>query len=291
MISSKDVVLKSFLETLDRKKQENLTRFLPEKIRSDLEICQVKPFTTFTPFSFSSLLDSVHYSWFIPSLKSFSEQDSKLFLEIFSKEKIDKLTKILNFSPSKKKIPPLGKEYLRSVLLESLFPEEKIPLPKEFLPLTSASPLLALSKENLLLLIDYLGLYDLAKEMKKLIDKEITNKIFSFLGKDKLFFVKKFLSYKEPFTSAPLEISSWDGRKSSLFTLLHKRGLNRFAKALAFQHPDFIWNLLHTLDIGRGNFVSKLLLPKPSPMVSGVLLSNILELISHLKLTSNEANL
>jgi len=279
MILSKDIVLKSFINRCKEEKQEALYRFLPDKVAKDLHSIKAPVFSSDKSFDLSSVLQHVHYSYFIPTIKSLTKQESKLFLAILQKDTTDKLKKVLSITPSKKKISSHGKEFLHLLLLQSILPKDDALLPKEYLLKTSATPLLDLTKKELIQLIDYLAMYDLAQDCKKLIDKELLERVFSCLSRERKKFVQGLFSHKEPFSSPPLELKDWDGNRTSLLLLLHKRGMNRLAKAISFQHEDFIWYLTHTLDIGRGNFINTLILEKTSHTISGIILSHILELI------------
>ena len=75
------MVLKAFLNKLEPERRKALQKLLSEEKQNTLE----KLPTCSTPIdldglSHSTILEKVHWSWFLPTLKSYSEMEQKLFL-------------------------------------------------------------------------------------------------------------------------------------------------------------------------------------------------------------------
>jgi len=143
--------------------------------------------------------------------------------------------------------------------------------------------LLTLSKNKLIKLIDFLSLYDLAKELKFIVEKEKLKKIYSYLNPDEKLFLKSILHYTEPFTTQKIGIDKYSNNKKALKNALHIRGLMRLAIALSGENIDLIWYVCHYLDIGRGSYIFKECKKEKVANVSDVICSEILKIINLFK--------
>lgn len=272
------MVLKAFLSRCEPERKKALERFLPEEERERLE--KLPAFSeTVNPENFSSdaVLDKVHWSWFLPTLKSYTEEEQKLFLSAMPVNAAKNLAKILETTIPSQEITPVASAYLRQILLHSLLgPNDRL-LPENYLPTTPLKRLLDLNKKELTRIIDILSLYDLAGELRQIVETKILKKIYSFLSEEEKKFLKVASTHKEPFVLGRVGLEKWDGSEESLRTLLHRRGLTRMGAALSGQDPDFIWYICHQLDIGRGNALFKLCAKEPIHGVSDVIIRQIEE--------------
>ena len=105
-------------------------------------------------------------------------------------------------------------------------------LPPACLPESPFNSLLTFSYDQKMNLFDYLGLRDLASDMRLIIEKPKLSLIASFLSEDKRKYMNRLRKTKEPVTFKPMNLSKWDGTGTTLMTLIRQRGLNRAAKAL-----------------------------------------------------------
>jgi len=252
-------VLKAFLDRCPPEKKKALERFLSEKERLRLEKIpsldvEINP-DRFQP---GEILDKVHWSWFLPTLKTYPEEEQELFLSSLNPFAAKSLAKTLKISAKEEEISESARNYLRQVLLDSLIDQKHPPLAAEYLPRGPLRGLLSLSKKELVRLIDFLSLHDLAEELRQIVETKILKKIYSFLSDEEKKFLKAASAHKDPFTLGRLGLERWDGSEESLRALMHRRGLARFAVALSGQNPDFLWHICHQLDIGRGNALFKL---------------------------------
>lgn len=204
-------------------------------------------------FSTDAFLEHVHWSWFLPTLKTYPESEQKLFLSALTPTSAKNLSKALDQLSHEEELLPLAKEFFRETLLSSLIDSKKPPLPISLIPESPFSRLLTFSKKELVRLINLLALHDLAPELKTIVDTKALKKISSYLTEEE----KKIL--KTIHGEAPSRfLQRWDGSEDSFRTLLHRKGLTRFAMAISDQGDDFLWHLCHTLDIGRGSALFKL---------------------------------
>lgn len=274
------MVLKAFLSRCEPEKKRALERFLPDAEREELESLPAMP-EEVQPDRFTNghILEKVHWSWFLPTLKTYPETEQKLFLSALNPHAAKNLAKALTLSLNGQEMSEVGRAFLRKTLLDSLLgPKDRL-IPFEYLPPSPIHKLLNLSKKELTRIIDLLSLHDLAAELRQIVETKILKKIYSLLSEEERKFLKTAMAHKDPFALGRLGMDRWDGSEESLRTLLHKRGLARFGAALSGQDPDFIWYICHQLDIGRGNALHKLCAKEPIHGVTDAILRQIEELL------------
>ncbi len=248
-----ELVLKAHLNRCSPEEKETLLRFLPESERlylSELPDTQEEelPKETF----FASLLEKVHWSWLLPTLKTFSEREQRLFLSVLNSYAAEQLKTALSLKGANEEITETAKGFLREQLLHSLDAPPDGLLPLEYLPVSPLNRLLAFTKKELIRLIDSLALYDLAQEVRQIVETKILKRIYSLLSEEQKTILKQITLHKELNPVPKLGIEKWEGTEEALRVLLHRRGLIRFAVALSGQDSDLIWMICHRLDIGRG---------------------------------------
>jgi hypothetical protein len=253
------MILKAFLSRCPAEKRGSLERFLPERERRELStLPEFGEEITFEGFSNGGMLEQVHWSWFLPTLKTFSKREQGLFLSALSPLAREQLAQALEISGPLEEISAVAISYLRSQLQSSLVGAHEQLLPVEYLPPSPLNQLLNLSKKELSQLVDRLALYDVAAELRHIVETKTLKKISSCLTEEQKERVKWLSTQKEAHPLPKLGLDQWDGSEESFRTLLHRRGLQRLAIALSGQDPDLIWALSHHLDIGRGNTLFKL---------------------------------
>lgn len=275
------MVLKAFLSQTPEEERAALLRFLPASEVALLN--ELPPFEEETEFfeeNASDALEKVHWSWFLPTLRTFSPREQRLFLSAFSASMQESLVEALSIEEPLEKASDIAKEYLQGYLLDSLVDAKKKQLPAPFLPQSPLNPLLSFTKRELMHRIDDLALYDLAFEVRQIVETKILKKLYSFLSEEQKLLLKK-ISVAHPEASFPrLGLERWDGTEEALRSLLHRRGLTRLGTALAGQHPDLVWALCHHLDIGRGSRLFKQYEREKPSELSAMIVQQIEELLS-----------
>ncbi len=253
MTSRNEIILKAFLSRCPPEKQSRLEKFLPEAKRLRLSeapsfphiLAEGKP-------TAPSLLDLVHWSWFLPTLKTYSQTEQTAFLSALPSSAALNLSKSLQIPYTFMPLTEIARSYFQNLLKRSLVSYKENLLPPEYLPPSPLNELLRLSKKQLIHLVNLLSLHDLAAELRQIVETKILKKIYSFLTEEERKRLKELSSYKEHPALARLSLERWDGQEDSLRVLLHRRGLVRLSLALSAQDPDLIWYLGHQFDIGRG---------------------------------------
>lgn len=249
-------VLKAYLSRLPIEEREALERFLPEDERLFLHDLPSYEYEGETNAS-QNILETVHWSWFLPTLKTFSLPEQRLFLSVLSQHAAQSLANALSITFGKpEEITEIARTYLRKQLMVSLDGANVVPT--EFLPASPLNRLLHLSKKDLIHLIDLLSLYDLSSEFRQIIETKILKKIYSLLTEEQKNVLKQISATHDKNHLGPMALDRWDETEEALHAMMHRRGLMRLGCALAGEDCDLIWTLCHQLDIGRGGALFKL---------------------------------
>jgi hypothetical protein len=275
------MVLKAFLSQTPEEEREALLRFLPPSevaLLNDLPAFEEG--AAFIEEEPSQALEQIHWSWILPTIETFSPREQKWFLSALSRSMQEPLIEALAIEEPLEEASDIAKSYFQEYLLSSLVSRKEKQLPAPFFPASPLNALLALTKRELMHRIDDLALYDLAFELRQIVETKILKKLYSFLSEEQKGLLKK-ISVAHPEPSFPrLGLERWDGTEEALRSLLHRRGLTRLGTALAGQHPDLVWALCHHLDIGRGSRLFKQYEKETESELSALIVQQIEELLS-----------
>lgn len=256
-------MLKALIARFGKGQEKEMERLANEELKETLEKCSTPSAHSFDfLLSPTHWLQNIHFSWAEPTLSSLPKQTAAFCLPLFPHQAQAPLQKTLDV-PLPPKTSPFQRLFFAHFLKTKMVPPTL--LPKEHLPPSAVNPLLDLSKDKLMQLIDLLGIYDLAADLKRVIDRSLLDKIHKSLNTSQMQFLHHAASSGQKWTPPPLYLERWDGDKKKLFLLLHKRGLTRLGRALFLEDKDFKWHLTHKLDTGRGAFLMKLFAGKEDP--------------------------
>jgi len=278
MHPSSMIILNSFLGQIPEERRESLIRLLPESTENTLKTLGEPLQIEFGPFSFDWLLGFVHYSWLMPTLKLYSK-DAPFFVRALENGPKRNIQTNMEIRASTTSLSPFAEDFFRDVLIKSLVGEENTLLPIEYLPESELNILTQFSKKEMTQLIDFLSLYDLALEIRQIVETKILKKIYSLLTEDQKKFLKSIMAQKEHPALTKLGLDRWDGNEEVFRYLLHRRGLMRLAIALSREHPDLLWYVCHILDIGRGTALSKSAQKEAKTHLAHAISQNIMELV------------
>lgn len=221
-------------------------------------------------------LAKIHYSWIQPLLGKFPKPLQPIVIAALTQEQIAGL-KI----SSPIAISQVFKPFILTQLYHMLKMSEHFP--SEYLPETELSPLAKWTKQQLINLIDFLGLYDLASEVRHIVNRNHLKNIYTCLTPKQFHYLKICLHQKEQIISPKLGIDPTKQDCARLKQVIHRRGLVRLGRALCGQHPDLAWHIAHTLDMGRGHLLLKDYQPRELPKVTFILKQQVLNLMNFLK--------
>lgn len=229
----------------------------------------------------SDLISRTHYSWLVPSIEKFPESMREAIVNALPEAQSKGIKKLLKI-----KSPPLSltqtiKAFLLGLLYQKWAPFEALPM--AFLPVSPLNELLVLSKIELVDLIDLLAMYDLSEAIRHIVDKKNLKSIYFCLSPQKQRFLRLCLHKREKLAAAKLDIDKWNGSQEQLNTILHRRGMLRFGKALCGQSRHFLWNIVHILDTGRGSVIEQHYQDAPIPHITPILVQQVISILNFLK--------
>lgn len=218
----------------------------------------------------ANTLPKIHYSWICEYLSSLDLNKQNALLACLDDKQRTGICRLINQKPPAPILSPLLKKFY----LQRLYPLIAIDarLPIEYLPETPLKSYLNLSKEQLVDIIDLLGLYDLAHELRRIVATKHMKNIYTCLTAKEQQFLRACLHQKDKVVTPSLHLEKWTGDCPSLMKMLHERGIARFAIAVSGQHPDFIWYLTHILDTGRGKMLKKRIKDQEIPSLTSAIL-------------------
>lgn len=223
----------------------------------------------------------IHYSWLVPALKQQPQVFIPSFLSVLPNSQKLKLQAIFNSSPMDMTLS----DSIQGYLLNRLYQEIKDPevLPLAILKQTPLSILADFTKNDILTLINLLGIYDLADNMKRIIDKNHLKNIYACLSLKKKQFLRLCMHQKFKINTPPLKLEQWNGDCKILEDQLHQRGMLRLGKALCGQHPHLIWYITHILDTGRASVLLKYYQNEPIDGITVSLTQQVIQVIQFIK--------
>lgn len=219
-----------------------------------------------------NVLPEIHYTWLKePLLKqdmAFQDGILRCLTSAQQKGLAKELGRIYNPAP----LNPFLKKFYSNHLYSTF------PLLHESLPIAyqSEGPLdfiAELSKKNLIELIDKLAMFDLAHEMKKIVETKRLNALYTSLSAIQQEFLRKCLHLKDRMIPSKMQIDNLTGKEFVL--QLHKRGLYRLGVALSGQNADLIWLIVHKLDHGRGTLLKKAIKKEAIPIITEAVIQQV----------------
>lgn len=226
------------------------------------------------------MLQTVHYSWLLHAIEAMPLFLRSHMVGLLSEKTRSRISEKLNIEPkSGSYIRPVRNMILGTFL--KYFDSTEV-LPRELLAVTPLTPLLSLSKEDFVILIDLLGIHDLAEEMRGIVDQKKIKAVYQCLKPHQHRHLYLCLHQQEKVTSAPLELAGWNGNCNTLQKKLHVRGLIRLSKALSGHNPDFIWHVERILDCGRASVLRQHIHDEAIPKVTPALQQQVLQTLNYL---------
>ncbi len=192
---------------------------------------------------------SIHYSWLYPPLDKIPDTLLPHIVASLPEGQKDKIAGHYRLD----KLPQGLPDPVKHLLLDRLYSylEIKVKTPLAFVPKQPLQDILELSKERIVDLVDCLGVYDVAKELKQIVDRNQLGKIVEALNPLQQGYLKLVIHKQQRWSSVKLGLDQWGGNKQKLQKALHLRGIMRLGKALKGQHPDFVKHFYLKLDTGR----------------------------------------
>jgi len=247
-------ICKSLIEQCPPEKAASLLQLMPDKWQQELKNSATPILVEGPPLD--DELSAIHTSWLAPHLRTFSEEEIRLFLAALDSDQAKQLSKTLGLSNHLPRLSKHARSYFRKVLFDALTKDQEL-LPATWLPKHPANALMHRPPKELPpILIDW-GLHDLAYEMRKIISTAEIKKIFNGLTKPEGEYLKSLLLQQEPLVFKRLFLQGWDGEKETLHQRLEERGAERLGALLYGSDESLAWHLTHRLEMGLAGKVVK----------------------------------
>ncbi|NGX30877.1 MAG: hypothetical protein K940chlam8_00231 [Chlamydiae bacterium] len=220
--------------------------------------------------------DTVHYSWFLEMFQSKSKEYIAFFIAHLPKRISYKIAKHFEIETPEAVKNPFLKKIMQKYCIEKSINFSI--LPKELLELNPLSKLLECTKDKLEYIFNLLGLYDLANELKEVVDKNAILTIQTSLNAQEKHFLNQMISQKSFWALPKQGLSKW--MQSDIHHQLQKNGLVRVALALSGMQKDFIQHLCYKIDTGRASIIQKLVKEEAIVPATKICQNQILELFN-----------
>ena len=272
------MMLRVFINRYNPKAGDALLKFLPKEDMQMVLDQEIRS-TDLSPILHQpeKLVKQMHHSWLKPIIDNFPECLLPVLAASLNPEQAVGLKISLPTSPIAQPI----KTFMVNQIYYQLDAEDHLPL--DYLPETELSPLAKWTKSQLVTLINFLGLYDLVPEIRKIVNHQHLKNIYNCLTPKQFFYLKICLKQKDLLVFPKLGINPSQINCEKLRQVLHRRGIIRLGRALCGQHPDLVWYLTHKLDIGRGKLLMNEFQTDTVANVTTVLKSQVLNLMNFLK--------
>ena len=234
---------------------DGLLKYLTEEEQKEAKDSFVSYSLSIPTAQIRKMFHRIHYSWLSELFSNFPKDKQALYLRALNSSQSKGLSSLLGTSFKQAPIPKLASEYLLGSL--TLAHPLATEVQREFLEKSSFSPLLDFDKSRLVNLIDLLGIFDLAAEVKKVVEKTRLKEVYLWLNQQQQAFLKNCLRQEDVLTEERQGIHSWTKNQKAFLHKIHLKGLARFSQALKGESSKLVWHLTRTLDKGRGEVILK----------------------------------
>lgn len=262
--------IKEFLDCLPKEEARLIQS--QDTIISDIDPVFVKP---------EEFLKNIHFSWAVPHIQKLSPAAQGILISALPIPLASGLKKYLKIQSSTKALTPPAKAFLMRKLYDKIQDPEI--LTPSLLPSENLSVLLNMSSKELVKIIDFLGLYDLAEAVKNIVDKAALKTVYQCLDQKKMQFMRLGMYHTSKIVTRKLDLKKWQGDCDELLRILHQRGLYRLGKALNGSNPHFLWHLSHRFDVGRSAILKRYYSAPSSPGITSALVQQVMNVLNFLK--------
>lgn len=224
-------------------------------------------------------IEQIHYSWFIPYLENLPQNAKLAAIASLPPAHIKMVTQRLKLKDPLPILPKIAQSFLSSLIYKKNLGKEE-PLPKEYLPKNPFSILSEMNKNELVEFVEFLGLHDLADELRHVVDQKTLRMVYSCLSQRQQQYLRFCMQQKERVAGQRLGLEKWGGDCEKLRVTLQGRGILRLGKALCGENRDFVWHLAHTFDSGRGQTLIRYYSESPIPGITQTLSQQVQSLLN-----------
>jgi len=245
------LALKKMINSLSDQRQSALLSILTPTQLIKYEKSPKLASSPLNNLSLEHLCAKIHPSYFIETLKLYSDIDRRFYLSSLSEKSQNYLTNYFKDPLQPYTLNPSLQKFTLEMLFTKAFKIDNRPTPLSFLP---EEPLLFLanaSYDQLKTLCDALGLFDVVAELKKVIRSSTLKNIENSLTPDDLTFIQQIQNYRPNPLFQEIGLNNFAGDHALFKNIIFLRGLNRLSIALANSSDPLIWYILHTFSINE----------------------------------------
>jgi hypothetical protein len=230
MIDTQLRVLQTRLSKLPQDVSTRLLNILQADLRQQYIMLPAVQTYFSRSFTKQEIFQKLHPSWYEDYFKTLPLPDRALYEKALQSDAL---------------APPLASS-LMDMLFAKVFSEDDPLTPVHLLPQDPMIELLAKDYKMIGKLCQFLGLHDLLRESKTLIQKEKIKLCEEALEKEEMEFLAT--EKEKGIAMPPIGLKNYDGKKEVLRRVLFERGMFRLAKCLANSHDTIKWYVMHMLD-------------------------------------------
>lgn len=276
------IILRVLLNKYHKGSPDAILSYLPQ---DDVKTILSQNVTSSDPLpsleTFEDKIGQIHYSWLVEPMQKIPKPIQEYALGVIPSQQRSGLAKLLNMKEPGTELHPFARLYFLDKVYQFIDGSEILPV--EYLPASSLNELVELDKNQLVEVLDLLGLYDLVHELKHVVDKRHLKRVYACLTKKEQGYLKIILHQRDRLQTPHLGIEHWNGNRQKLESVLHRRGIIRLGKAMAGAHPHLLWHVAHRLDTGRGQILVNQYAKEEIPGVTASLSAEVMSAINYLK--------
>jgi hypothetical protein len=212
--------------SLSKEKRASLTSFLPETLQSALKESSVSQHILPISLTIEKLARRIHISHFIDFLALVSPSEKSFYIAAFPEYKQ------LQFSKEATIFRHLTSKKFSDAVLHTLFEKALIGFPPPtYYPFHPLIEILGDTGVALETLIHYLGLFDIAIEVKTLLSKKTLKELQQAFSPQEVTFLNT-LSATSAKSIFPIYLERYNGDKDQLKEFILERGIYRFVQGI-----------------------------------------------------------
>jgi hypothetical protein len=233
----------------------------------------------------AELFESLHYSWLLAPMLQAPEPLREAVLSALSEHQRSGLARLLNMPIPEKPLSPAASTFILQLFHHHY--TKQIPVISANIELGKLSPMLTFTKKQLVEVGDFLGLWDLAEDLRKVIDKKRLSDVYRCLPEKQQHFLTCCLQGRDRLSVLPIGIGRWTGDPKELLSLIHKRGLSRLGKAFSGIPREATRLLCRRLDTGRAKLLMQSVQRDISATEMAIVTTQIVNLLKFLEKEGN----
>jgi hypothetical protein len=257
-LAKEALTLNFFYAKHDETQRNTLISFLPAPLQKKI-LAQKKATYSEKTLDFTTLFSFIHPSHITDYLATLEPDEAKLFLSTLKAPNDPAYINSLNLKPFEPlDLNPGYKNFLSKLLFKKICASQNF-LAQEFLKNEEFIHLLYLEFNAFNRLLEVLAMYDIHIELHTIISREQIIHLTQALSEDQCQFLKEIQRDSKIESFYPMGLKSFDGSRTNLNLILRQRALNRLAKAIAQESPEFIDELYFRLSSVEKSLFKKLL--------------------------------